>query len=69
MPKFPHSPGAPLLTADEVAGVLGVHRSTVIRLVHSGELVAAVQLPGRTGAFLFRPSDVKAVERQLGKTQ
>jgi excisionase family DNA binding protein len=30
----------PLLTTDEVAGQLRIHRKTVLRLVHNGELVA-----------------------------
>lgn len=52
---------ADLMTAAEVAGKLRLSRRHVHRLVESGELPEAGQLPGKTGARLFRRSDVEAV--------
>jgi excisionase family DNA binding protein len=46
-----------LLTAREVAELVGVHTETVLRWVRRGEL-AAIRLPG--GAIRLREEDVEA---------
>jgi excisionase family DNA binding protein len=46
----------PLMTADEVAAVLGVHRKFVYARHHSGELRGYKLGPH----YRFRPSDVRA---------
>lgn len=50
--------GSGLLTADEVAAILRVHPSTVLRWAKEGG-IAAVRLPGR--AVRFRRSDIEKV--------
>lgn len=49
------------ITTTQVAERLSLTRRQVIRLVDSGQLSAASQLPGRTGAYLFDPADVEAL--------
>lgn len=53
------------MTTKEVADLLGVSVPTVHRLVQRGDLTAAAKAPGRRGAFLFDPQEVKryAAER------
>jgi excisionase family DNA binding protein len=46
-----------LLTAREVAGLLGLSAETVLRYVRRGDL-PAVRMPG--GALRFRPNDLDA---------
>lgn len=48
------------LTANEAADRAGRSRRTITRWIDSGRLVPAAQLPGPTGAMLFRPEDVDA---------
>lgn len=50
-----------LITTAEAAQVLGVHVATISRMVASGRLTPAVKVPGKRGAFLFRPEDVDAL--------
>ncbi|HZQ33747.1 MAG TPA: helix-turn-helix domain-containing protein [Mycobacterium sp.] len=52
---------AELLTAPQVALLLGKSVRTVHRLVESGALPVAQKLPGPNGAFLFREEDVTAL--------
>lgn len=54
-----HEPDAEYLTTAQVAQMLGVRVSTISRRVARGELVPAVKVPGKTGAFLFRRSDIE----------
>lgn len=50
----------PLLSAPEVADLLGMHRSQVVRLAASGELRHEQRAgTGRTAAYLFRRADVE----------
>ena len=58
-----------LLTADQAAEHLHIPRRQVNRLAASGLLPTYRKMPGIRGARLFRLTDVKAVERRLGKTQ
>lgn len=53
--------GKALLTTQEARQVIGVSRQTLGRLVAAGSLTPAFQLPGRTGAILFRRVDVEAL--------
>ncbi len=50
----------PLLSTAEVAQILGRPVRTINRMVERGELVTVQQLPGRTGARLFRRADIDA---------
>lgn len=49
-----------LLPTAEVASLLGVHVSTVPRLVRSGRLTPVTKLPGKRGAYLFDPAEISA---------
>lgn len=51
-----------LLTTAQLADLMGVDRSVIIRRVTSGALVPALTLPGRTGAHLFDPSHLEQDE-------
>ena len=50
-----------LVTTADAAKVLGVHVATISRMVAAGRLTPAVKVPGKRGAFLFRPEDVNAL--------
>lgn len=52
-----------LLTSPQVAQRLDVSLRSVHRLVSSGKLVPAQQLPGPNGAFLFEQSTVEQFAR------
>lgn len=56
-----------LLTARQAAETAGVTRRTITRWIAAGRLSPAAQLPGQTGALLFRPDDVEAA-RQSHRT-
>jgi len=57
-----------LLSAAEAAELLGCSKRTIHRRILRGELPAARQMPGETGAFLLRRSDVeRARQYQLGR--
>jgi hypothetical protein len=49
----------PNLTSAQVAKSAGVSVRKVHRMVASGKLRYAQRLPGGTGAYLFRPSEVR----------
>ena len=52
-----------LLTAAETCAELGgIDRSTLTRWVQSGRIAPARKLPGRTGAYLFDPTEVQRVK-------
>jgi hypothetical protein len=51
----------PNLTTAQVAKLAGVPVRKVHRMVGSGKLRPAQKLPGGTGAYLFRPSEVRRV--------
>ncbi len=55
------------LTVAEVAEQLGRGRSTVLRLVTSGDLHPRTKLPGKTGAYLFDRDEVERVADDLAK--
>ena len=50
-----------LITTADAAKVLGVHVSTVSRMVASERLRPAVKVPGKRGAYLFNREDVEAL--------
>ncbi len=50
-----------LLPTATVAELLGKTVTTINRWVLEGKLIPAVDMPGRTGARLFRRSDVEAL--------
>jgi len=47
------------LTTAQVAQLSGESIRTVHRMVASGKLRFAQKFPGKTGGYLFRPSDVR----------
>lgn len=49
----------PNLTSAQVAKLTGKSVRTIHRKVASGKLRYAQKLPGDTGSYLFRPSDVR----------
>lgn len=57
-----------LLTAEDAAGVLQVHRATVLRLAHAGLLEPAFRGPGRTGVYMFHPADVDRLLKARSKS-
>lgn len=56
-------------TTQGAATRLGVDRTTITRMVQSGELPAKEKLPGRTGAYLFDPAVIErvALEREIDR--
>lgn len=56
-----------LVTTDWAAKALGVHASTISRMVERGELTPAAKAPGRRGAFLFHQADVIRVAASRGR--
>jgi hypothetical protein len=50
-----------LLASAEVCERIGIDRSTLSRYVALGRIQPAHRLPGRTGAMLFAPADVEAL--------
>lgn len=54
-----------LIPTVEAAQILGVERSTLTRWAESGKIQVAQQLPGATGARLFRRADIEAKRDQL----
>lgn len=53
-------PKPDLVSAAEACQMVGVDRSTLLRWAKSGRLRPAMQVgSGKTGAYLFRRSDVK----------
>lgn len=60
MPKLP-----PMLTAKEVAALLGKDDSTIHRWALSGRLTPAFEGPGPNGARLFLEADVHKLKAEL----
>lgn len=54
---------ARLVTTTQAAQILGKPIGTVNRWALTGRLVPAAQLPGRTGARLYRRADVEALAK------
>jgi len=54
-----------LITTAEAASILGRPIATVNRWALSGRLVPVTQLPGRTGARLYRRADVEALAKSV----
>lgn len=54
-----------LLTSAETCEALSIDRSTLSRWVASGRIQTAFKMPGRTGGFLFAPTEVERVKAEL----
>lgn len=54
------------LTTSEAANTLGISASAVTKAVNEGRLKPARKLPGRTGTYLFRVSDVERFAAKRG---
>ena len=50
-----------LLESAETCELLNIDRSTLTRWVASGRIKPAMKLSGKTGAYLFDPSEVERV--------
>lgn len=63
---FPAMPNVDLIPTAEVAQILCVDTSWVLRLVSDDRLKPEMKLPGRTGAYLFDRAEVErlAAERR-----
>lgn len=62
--------GEKLFTPDEVAARWGVHKATVLRLFHNGELPGIAISRGKERTTVrFRPAAVEAWERKREKVQ
>lgn len=57
-----HMSSITLLSTSEVANELGKDVRTVHRMIEAGTLIPVLKLPGRTGAYVFEPSDVAALK-------
>ena len=55
-----------LIGTTEAAERLGVDRTTFFRWMQLGRIQAAMKLPGKTGALLFRIEDVDALAEPQG---
>jgi len=60
VPRPPHS----LLTAAQVAELLGIDRRAVTHMANEGTIPVETKLPGRTGARLFSPTAVERILRR-----
>lgn len=47
-----------LLSSAEVCAEVGIDRSTLSRWIKDGTAKPVMQLPGKTGAYLFEPAEV-----------
>lgn len=54
-----------LVGTAEAAQILGIERSTLSRWIQLGHLAPAQKLPGKTGAHLFRRSDLEQFKTRL----
>jgi excisionase family DNA binding protein len=57
-----------LMTAAQVAEVLGCSQRTIARMAEDGRLTPALKLPGETGAYLFDPAVVRRAKAAQEKT-
>jgi len=64
MPKARQTAKPDLLPTKDVAQLLGVHVSTVARMVAANEIQPAMKIPGKTGAYLFDRADVERLARE-----
>lgn len=53
-----------MLTTQQVAEVLGIDRSRVVRRVRNGSIPTVGKLPGRTGAHLFDRAVIDSLKEQ-----
>lgn len=57
-----------LLSAQDVAQRLGIHRTTVHRRRRTGELVPVARTAGRFGAYLYDASEIEALVKEQKMT-
>lgn len=50
----------PLISMTEAAELLGIPLRTAQMMARQGRLPVALKMPGLTGAYLFRRSDIEA---------
>lgn len=63
---MPNTSQPDLVGSAEACALLGgIDRSTLVRWVQAGRLVPAMRLPGQTGAYLFRLTDVRRLAREV----
>jgi predicted site-specific integrase-resolvase len=58
------TPTADLIGSAEACQILGIDRSSLVRLAQLGRLATAMKLPGANGARLYRREDVEALAVQ-----
>jgi len=60
-----------LLSAPQVATLIGKSRRTVLLYAEQGRISHTHKMPGGTGAYLFSPEDVDAYQaaQSAGKTE
>lgn len=51
-----------LIGTAEVADLLEIHRSVVTRRVSAGGIVPVKKLPGKTGSYMYRRSDIESLK-------
>lgn len=56
-----------LIGAEAAAEMLGIDRSHLSRLVRMGVVPVAMQMPGKTGARLFDPKEMRRIRIQRDK--
>ena len=57
-----------LIGSAEVCDILGIDRGTLSRWVSTGKIKPDVQLPGRTGARLFKRAKIEKMRPQVCPT-
>ena len=65
-PVHMHKPTGRTLTTAEVAELLGITSSAVVKAVSAGRIKPTRKLPGRTGTYMFRRSDVERLAGERG---
>jgi predicted site-specific integrase-resolvase len=53
-----------LRSSGEACAVIGIDRSTLSRWIKDGTARPAMQLPGKTGAYLFTPAEIKRLAEE-----
>lgn len=56
-----------LMSATEVARLLGVDRSTIVRRAQAGTLTPIAKIAGATGAYLFDGETIRKMADRAGR--
>ena len=51
----------------EACALLGINRSTLVRMVKGDRLTPAMKLPGASGAYVFDRADVEALAAERAR--